>query len=600
MATVAKRRATLVELGSEQLAALAAVNGMTAELPRMRHIFQALLGENARAGLGTPAYPSDVVDDHTPYELSLAIGGGTPELRMLVEPNDGDPSLAGRWRAGRAACSWLRDAFGADLSRLEQVADLFEPKREHGLFALWHAIVFRPERAPEAKVYLDLRARGAAEAPAVLEEALARLGLARAYPRLLADAGRRGPVLDELVYFSLDLARHDRARVKVYFRHHGAVAADLEAVVGARGGVHRGEVAAFLDTVLGHAGPYLARPPVSCWSFTDTDEPSGATLYAPIAYYVRDDAEARERVLRWLAGRGLDEDAYDRSLAAFARRPLDRGVGLHSYISCKCDGGKPKVTAYLAPEAYRTFEPGELAARAFAPPARPTTAPAFVAFLETEAKADRHPLFLRLAREPAAIAPVWTILANNWVGIGDRFPRWLAALVSRVEDDRVRSILAKQLDDELGHGDPSRAHRLLFERMLADLEPCAPPVAAREHLLGPGRRLRDELGASYTTAPELEAIGGTLVAEVFGKQVDQAIGALLRRPDRDHRELDTDSLTWLVQHETLEEDHADESMTLARLMPGDAATQAALVRGAEAIVRLAHRYFDDLYGVIFG
>jgi hypothetical protein len=83
-----------------------------------------------------------------------------------------------------------------------------------------------------------------------------------------------------------------------------------------------------------------------------------------------DDGEAHERIHRWLAGSGLDADRYARLIAAFARRPLDAGVGMHSYVSFKCDAGMPKLTVYVAPEAYHTFPPGSLAKRT-APPRRP-------------------------------------------------------------------------------------------------------------------------------------------------------------------------------------------------------------------------------------
>src|SRR3569832_828145 len=110
-----RRRTSLADLGTEQLAALAAVTGMTAELPRMQEIFTELLGMSASRTATTPAYPSDVVDDHTPYELSIALGGAAPELRMLVEPAHGDYSLTGRWHAARGASAWLRRAHEADL-----------------------------------------------------------------------------------------------------------------------------------------------------------------------------------------------------------------------------------------------------------------------------------------------------------------------------------------------------------------------------------------------------------------------------------------------------------------------------------------------------
>ncbi len=583
---------TLGELGAAQLSALARAADLEEQVPAMLEIFTRLLGTSAGTTRAAPAYASDVVDDHTPYEMSVALGGASSEVRLLVETVDGDPSLFGRWTAARAAGAWLRDEYGADLTRLDQIADLFEPQTADGLLALWHAIVFRANARPDAKVYLDLRARGTVNAPAVLEEALDRLGLAAAYPRVMREGCRRGVGLDELVYFSLDLSPHATARIKVYFRHHQATADDVERVVGAF--AEPGEIRSFCTAVLGGEGPYLPRPLVSCWSFSQGPEPSGGTLYAPIAYYVRDDREAHGRVRDWLARRAMDASRYDRLVSAFAQRPLEDAVGMHSYVSFKRDAGTPKVTCYLAPEAYTSFPPASLAARPLVPPSRPRTAPEIVTWYETVEKCTNHPLFRRLEREPPAVLPLWGILANNWVAVGDRFPRWLAALVARVDDDRVRSILAKQLDDELGHGDPTKAHRVLFQRMIADLEPFG-PKGDRTAVLAPGRRFAQGLAHSYLEKPQIEALGGTLIAEVYGKQVDQAVGTLLRR----QRDVDPESLTWLVLHETLEEDHVTESLELAHMLPRDPASQAAACRGANELAGLGFRYFDDLYEVLF-
>ncbi|HEU4732295.1 MAG TPA: tryptophan dimethylallyltransferase family protein, partial [Kofleriaceae bacterium] len=400
------------ELGTSQLRALATVSEPLArDLPKIVGVFGDLLGASAaRRVHDAPAYASDVVDDHTPFELSLAVGGAAPELRVLVETVHQDSSLAARWQAARALGERLRDRHGADLRCLDRIADLFEPRQEHGLLAMWYAASFRADQAPAWKAYLDLRAQGSERARAVLEEALDRLGLAAAYPRLMREAGARDQ-LDELVYFSLDLADHERARVKVYFRHHQASIGDLERVVGGAGG-EAGEVGAFCATVLGHTGPYRPRPVVSCWAFTGGSEPSGATLYAPIAYYVRDDAEARNRIRRWMDRAEIERDGYERALAAFARRPLESGVGMHSYVSFKRDRGLPRLTVYLAPEAYRTFSPASLARRGAPVPGRPRSPEQLVRRYETVERLADHPLFQRLAREPAAVAPLWAILAN--------------------------------------------------------------------------------------------------------------------------------------------------------------------------------------------
>jgi hypothetical protein len=67
----------------------------------------------------------------------------------------------------------------------------------------------------------------------------------------------------------------------------------------------------------------------------------------------------------------------------------------------------------------------------------------------------------------------------------------------------------------------------------------------------------------------------------------------------EQRGLDPASLTWLVLHETLEEEHADESMALARMLPDDPAAHAVVCAGATALQAAGYRYFDDLYEVLF-
>jgi selenocysteine lyase/cysteine desulfurase len=80
----------------------------------------------------------------------------------------------------------------------------------------------RARRYSPRRVYLDLRAQGREHARAVLEEALDRLGLAAAYPRVMREAGGRD---------LLDLADRGAARAKVDVSDPARVASEL----GARG-----------------------------------------------------------------------------------------------------------------------------------------------------------------------------------------------------------------------------------------------------------------------------------------------------------------------------------------------------------------------------
>ena len=85
-----------------------------------------------------------------------------------------------------------------------------------------------------------------------------------------------------------------------------------------------------------------------------------------------------------------------------------------------------------------------------------------------------HPLFRRMHREPVNMSRLWLLLANARIGITRPFARRLAAVTARTADEHVRCILAKQLNDELGSGDFSKAHSHLFEALVAGLDAWKP------------------------------------------------------------------------------------------------------------------------------
>src|SRR4051812_34368589 len=92
---------TLITSGSERLAALARGVGFDeASVRSTREVFHTLATSwrELPAG-GAPPWLSDVCDDHSPYELSVALEAAGPQLRVLVEPMDEPSSL----EANRAA-----------------------------------------------------------------------------------------------------------------------------------------------------------------------------------------------------------------------------------------------------------------------------------------------------------------------------------------------------------------------------------------------------------------------------------------------------------------------------------------------------------------
>lgn len=588
-------RETTLQLGLVRLESLANANPAFAECKaEIVRVFTSLVSPwGQHPLLPQPSWRSDVGDDHTPFEFSIAYGGALPEFRILVEAQAEQPSLQSNWHAAQELTQRLEREHGVDMRRLHAIVDLFEPTDLSAAFGLWHAVSFWPGKHPEFKAYLNLQAHGAARSASVLEEALWRLDLSRAYPYFMNNAVARGAPYDELKYFSLDLTSSEKARTKLYVRHHEATIEQLARVAASASTTTSSDVDAFCRTLLG-PGPYSSRAVASCMAFVHESAPSNATLYAPVGYYVRDDAEVAHRLHACFEHFELSSAQLDRDAKSFSNRHMGDGVGLHSYVSFKREEAGPKMTVYFAAEAYETFAPGALSERAQPTLEMWSSVAEMLQYYEGEGAIDKHPLFRRFDRGPVDLGKIWTLLANGEVAVATDFTRWLAHLVARVETDEVRSMLAKQLNDELGNGNPERTHAIMFREML-EVFGTWRNEGELESQRGPGRRMAKGLAELYTQRPAMEAIGVTILMEVFGKQADQRVGGLIRTQEI----LDARQLTWLVVHEELENEHADEATKIARFAIKSTEDERALMRGARELAALAHRYFDDLYEVLF-
>jgi len=312
----------------------------------------------------SPDWVSEISDDNTPVEFSVAMADGQAEVRALFEPEGEAPTLAAYRAAGLEFNHRLEREFGADLRRFREVQHLFLPEQMSGPFAVWSSAVFRPGRPPAFKAYFNPNAQGAENAGDLVHEALHRLGLGRAWSSLAQHILARGPKLDELKYFALDLSSEAQARVKVYVRHHAASPDDLEfATVPAHSHVP-GETLSFVRAMSGGTGRLNARAAFTCSSFNGDadDRPAATTVYVPVCAYARDDARVHQRVREYLVAQGGDPTLYDSVLASYANRPLDAGVGMQSWVAMRRQEEEVRLTVYLATEANRVFVPGEIPA----------------------------------------------------------------------------------------------------------------------------------------------------------------------------------------------------------------------------------------------
>ncbi len=539
-----------------------------------------------------PGWSSLVSDDHTPIELSIAQRPDGPELRLLFEVPGAEATAASQGRAARALLPWLVERFGADTARLEQVAPLFLPDEHEGAFGLWYAAIFARDGSVRFKAYLDPHAHGRARAAETVERAMAELGLVDGWDRV-ARLAARGPALDPLTFFSLDLVAPEAARTKIYVSKHDATFDDLRAAATLAEGGDPDALAAHVRAVTGIEEGLLsaARPMVTCLGFVGDDpHPRQMTVHVPVRAYAPNDAVARDWLTRAFEASGCDGSVARCALEAFARRPLEGGSGMIPYVSHSTTGAGRCVTLYLATEWLDTHPPHGGAQGGASPDGRAPgrTAPEAVRWYADNPIAH-HPFLQRLAREPLAMPRLALILLNFQHAITNEFSRRLAHTVARTDNEAVRSILAKQLNDELGDGDPTQTHRLLFDRFVDGMRPYAPEIT--EQTLAPGARLGATLEALYVDEPNpWIGVGATLLMEVFGQQTDSFLGDQFRRQS----ELPESVLLWLSLHEELEHDHVDEVFALAEHIPEGEPTRIAL-QGVQALATAGWAFFDDMY-----
>lgn len=321
-----------------------------------------LLGPHGSRPLSEPpAWPSAIADDHSPVEFSLAYGQGQPPaLRILAEAGGSPPSVQSNLAATHQFLSRQAQRLGLPVSRLAAVQELFADDAPTGDFVMWCSLVLRSGRPPALKAYLNPEVKGVAQAPALVSEALVRLGLGRSLQAMLDHAVRPGQlgVADRPTFFALDLHDGPDSRVKVYFTRHNAGVDDVARAASLVDGVDLARLSEFCK-VAGGTDRFGRSPLVTSYTLrVGTDEPVGYSCYVPIRSYVHDDQEARDRVVALLAPFGYDAAEFDRAVDAIARRPLRDGVGLIAHVSLRLGRPYPGVSVYLSAEAYGVRPPG--------------------------------------------------------------------------------------------------------------------------------------------------------------------------------------------------------------------------------------------------
>ncbi|WP_410597356.1 tryptophan dimethylallyltransferase family protein [Amycolatopsis sp. lyj-23] len=350
-ASVSMATLSLYEHTGGQLDRLCEAIGFDSNDPRPRKLLRQLLGPGgARSLADPPLSPSNVADDTTPIEFSIAFDTtGECAIRVLGE-SIGTPTP-------RDFIDAVADEYDLDTTRLDTLGDLFLPPGERqGPFTLWHSLIFRAGRDPKIKLYLNPQISGPDRAASLVSEGFRRLRIPGAFAPVNEHALRR-PEQDSFAFFALDLDRGPLSRVKVYVAHEAAECSDVERAAELVPGIDPLQIREFCAFLGGGKGPFRDRPLISSYSFVegDRDHPSNYSLYFPIRSYVPDDGVARARVHAILAQYDFDGAKLDEAIAAISGRTLRDGVGLISHVSLRLGQFGSGITVYLSSEAYRVM-----------------------------------------------------------------------------------------------------------------------------------------------------------------------------------------------------------------------------------------------------
>jgi pyrroloquinoline quinone (PQQ) biosynthesis protein C len=569
---------TYVEVGIEKLTSLCDALGMNAKLAEVVEIFRAMTISWSDRQVGESVeWPSDVSDDGSPFEFSIALDPDKVELRVLVEAQGKDANLQSNWQAGLELNQYLATHYNVSLDRFAQIADLFVPTNA--------------EKPSAFKLYLNPQSQHKSRSAAIVEESLVRLGFTHAWPTLAETAAQRGPDKDEFVYFSLDLAAHTHSRVKVYLRHHDATPSELESALSAARNYVPGDAIEFCQAMAPGQTSFSAKPAISAFSWVESDNatPSSSTLHIPISNYAIDDRAVCDRLDLYLIEHNIPISKYQSVLKAFAKRSLETGVGMHSYTSLRREKQQRRVALYLNPEINVVRSSAEKVNQS----SRYLPSLEELVWHYEEHTVAHHPFLQRLQREPVNPQHLWLLFANIHEAVVPHFTRWLANIIARLDDERIRSILVKQLNEELGNGNTDRTHRRLFEQLMSGIEDWRVTSFTTDMLI-PGKEFSNQLEKIYLDSNPYVGVGAVTLMEIHAKQFDLCVGEQFRKTD-----VNMSVIKWLTLHEELEVDHADESLDIARFI-ADSEEGVIVARRSVEITRTASwKFLDSVYRLCY-
>lgn len=292
------------------------------------------------SGLGADASGCDV---------SLVLGGSRREIRVTAEAQAHPASPQSYWNAAMRLSETLQARYGADLSLLRAVEDIFRPLAPDAAGVLWHGAVVQKDRAPWFKVYLHLMSLGRPAARETTQAALRKLGLSAVWPDI---ASRLRPG-DELLFLSFDLVAAAESRVKLYVRHGEVTPAGLGRACQVPDADHAEDVRQFVSELLGGERSIRRGALTSFHLKQGRDAPVHAATHIRLyPHCARADADLFVRLQRVLRRFDIAPDSYEAVIVALVSGPLDREEGFHGWASIQWVGRRPTVTVYLSPRLH--------------------------------------------------------------------------------------------------------------------------------------------------------------------------------------------------------------------------------------------------------
>lgn len=140
-----------------------------------------------------------------------------------------------------------------------------------------------------------------------------------------------------------------------------------------------------------------------------------------------------------------------------------------------------------------------------------------------------HMLLRAIGEGKADTRAIYNILANGR-DIATTAPSWFEALIDRAPNAAFKALLARQLDDELGHGDVERRFSVRLDRLLSALEPMVGSIDSRE--LEPGRNLLRNVRLCLFDPSFYASLGALVAAKYRSEEFGTWLEIVMRQQPR--------------------------------------------------------------------